>query len=367
MLDAYQLPDPVKLVVAIDKNQPLQVAALLAKGSDPNACLKLQSGESITLLEYASRKDGGDVDLVGMLLAAGADARADPLSGWSFAREFRNDGLGASFCEEFARRFSMDHSTMLEEYRGIGRRQDEEDVSIFSESRPSCYGFLRGLADASGLLHAAAMVGDPEHICKLLFEDFDPNNEVEIDGLPGKIYSPLCLAFYSGSTARQHCIHLLLAGRADPFLPSSGMSLQGSPWTLLGAAEWRPEQGKESTVRRDDTVALHRLLQRVPRRCAIKEGKQAAEWLWRCINLHQAVTTRLVRTRVEYLLPRISLGDLVRAGLALWPSERREEEDLRKQLVDELLCLSTQYDNLEAVGLLIRAKANVNAHDTNKR
>ena len=77
------------------------------------------------------------------------------------------------------------------------------------------------------------------------------------------MHTPLSLAFFSGSdlSERENCMRLLIAGRADPFLPSS------ENWTLLDEAA-------------DKKGWLWKLLQSIPQgNRAITDTETAANWI----------------------------------------------------------------------------------------
>ena len=343
-------PSSGALCRAVDEQDFGRVVYLLALGADPNATVELESDDIVPLLWFAAARDSA---IVFALLAAHADPTCRlPESGSSFAAIESSGWLEGEpkLLEEIVRFRETDPGAMVEEYRRIGRTRDDDTVNRDDERRAHHFSFLESLSE-SDLLHAAAMVCDAETICWALANgQVNPNEEVSIGRV---VHTPLSLAFFSGSdlSERGHCMRLLIAGRADPFLPSS------VNWTLLDEAA-------------DKKGRLWKLLQSIPQRNRkITDTETAANWIVHRLRHGEEVDTEFARSVLNYLVPRISFEDLVDALLAI-PFSRFEEGEPRgrySRLFHELLCLSAQHDVENVVTRLLDKGVQVDYQDAGGR
>ena len=344
-------PSSDALAQAIQEQNVGKVAYLLALGADPNATVELESHDIVPLLWFAAGWDSAISCFA--LLAAHADPTCRlPKTGSSFAAIESSGWLEgeSKLLEEIVRFRETDPGAMVEGYRRIGRTRDDETVNRDDERRAHHFSFLENLSE-SHLLHAAAMVCDVEHICWALADgQVDPNDEVSIGNI---IHTPLSLAYHSGSdlSERGLCMRLLIAGRADPFLPSS------VNWTLLDAAA-------------DEKGRLWKLLQSIPQgNRAIRDTETAANWIVSRLQRGSEADTEFASSVLNYLVPRISFEDLVDALLAI-PFSRFEEGEPReryRRLFHELLCLSAQHDMEHVVTRLLDKGVQVDYQDAGAR
>ena len=285
-----------------------------------------------------------------LLLAAGADPHAS-LDGWSLAKALTSGELDASFREDLVRFLEADCDTLLEEYRTVEECPDNEiDVSDIAS-------FFRNLRKED-LLHAAAALCDFETICQLLScpsLGFDPNEEIELNEA---LVSPLSLAYYSHDPDSDLCVHSLLAARADPHMPSMERTLEEGFWTLARAA------------RGDEQADMLQTLKQIPlRNRTIRQPEAAAEWIWSRISC-VGVTTAVVESMLEYLMPCLYLDELVREVLATTAESPEDEEpfaELYLPLAKQLLCASARVNDDKAVELLLRQGTEVDSHDDSNR
>ena len=130
-------------------------------------------------------------------------------------------------------------------------------------------------------------------------------------------------------------------------------------WTLAAAA------------RADQKHAVVKILQNIPmmRNLAIAHPATAAKWIWSRIRRVE-VTTAVVESMLDYLVPCMYLDELVQEVLAI-KAEPSEDEGtyavLYWRLADQLLCLSAQHDDDKAVAQLLGANTDVESHDDSKR
>ena len=321
------------------------MAAYLATGSDPTGSVELDDGSFTSILELASSVGKPDAELVFLLLAARADPNAVSPSGWSI-------NYDPDFTECLDSFFGLDCDVLLEEYRMMGRTGDHSPVSLFDEADVAS--FLQNLRQED-LLHAAAILCDVVTICQLCHQSaFDPNKEIEINGV---FACPLSLVYHSSDKDSALCLKSLIVARADPHMPLLGGSSAG--WTLAAAA------------RTDQKHAVVKILQNIPmmRNLAIAHPATAAKWIWSRIRRVE-VTTAVVESMLDYLVPCMYLDELVQEVLAI-KAEPSEDEGtyavLYWRLADQLLCLSARYDDDKAVEQLLRASADVASHDDSER
>ena len=322
------------------------MAAYLATGSDPTGSVELDDGSFTSILELASSVGKPDAELVFLLLAARADPNAVSPSGWSRADD-------PDFTECLDSFFGSDCDVLLEECRMMGRTGDHSPVSLFDEADVAS--FLQNLRQED-LLHAAAILCDVVTICQLVCHQsaFDPNKEIEINGV---FACPLSLVYHSSDTDSALCLKSLIVARADPHMPLLGGSSAG--WTLAAAA------------RADQKHAVVKILQKIPmmRNLAIAHPATAAKWIWSRIRRVE-VTTAVVESMLDYLVPCMYLDELVQEVLAIRAEPSEDEETfavLYWRLAEQLLCLSAQYDDDKAVEQLLRASADVASHDDSER
>ena len=330
------------------------VACLLATGAEPDGNVKLEGGDAVSMLFVATnsqRKRKPDVKLVFLLLAAGADPHAPSRYGWSLAKALTSRELDASFHEDVLRFCQADCDTLLEEYRSVEECPDNEiDVSGIAS-------FFRNLRKED-LLHAAAALCDFERICQLLYcpsAEFDPNREIELNGA---LVCPLSLAYYSRDPDSDLCVYSLLAARADPHMPSMERRLGEGFWTLAGAA------------RMDEQADMLETIKQIPlRNRTIVHPEAGAEWIWSGISC-VGVTTAVVASMIDYLLPCMYLHELVREVLATTAASPEDEETIAELywvLAEQLLCASARVNDDKAVELLLGKGTNVDSHDDSKR
>ena len=331
----------------------LQVACLLATGSDPNGNVELENGDPVSMLFVATKCRKPDVKLVFLLLAAGADPHASSPRpyGWSLAKALTSRELDASFHEDLLTFLTTDCDTLLEDFRKLEECPDNEiDVSDIAS-------FFRNLRKED-LLHAAAALCDLESLCQLLYcpsVEFDPDREIKLNGA---LVSPLSLAYYSRDPDSDLCVYSLLAARADPHIPSMERKLGDGFWTLARAV------GNDEQA--DMLQKLKLIALRIP---TIVHPKAAAEWIWSRISC-VGVTTAVVESMLEYLMPYMYLHELVREVLTERAESPEDEEtfvELYWQLAEQLLCASAHFSDDKAVELLLRQGTEVDSHDDSKR
>ena len=329
-----------------------KVACLLATGSDPNGNVNLESGGAASMLFVATKCQKPDVKRVFLLLAAGADPHASSRYGWSLAKALTSGKLDAGFHEDLLTFLTTDCDTLLEDYRTVEECPDNEiDVSDIAS-------FFRNLRKED-LLHAAAALCDFETICQLLYcpdLEFDPNREIELNGA---LACPLSLAYYSHDPDSDLCVYSLLAARADPHMPSRERKVRGEGfWTLAGAA------------RVDELADMLQTLKQIPlRNRTIVHPGEAGEWIWSRISC-VGVTTAVVESMLEYLMPCMYLDELVRELLDTTAASPEDEErfaELYWQLAKQLLCASARVNDDKAVELLLRQGMEVDSHDDSNR
>ena len=315
-------------------------------GSDPTGSVEMDDGSSMSILELASAVGKPDAELVFLLLAARADPNAVSPSGWSRADD-------PDFTECLDSFFGSDCDVLLEECRMMGRTVDHSPVSLFDKADVAS--FLQNLRQED-LLHAAAILCDAVIICQLVCHQsaFDPNKEIEINGV---FACPLSLVYHSSDTDSALCLKSLIVARADPHMPLLGGSSAG--WTLAAAA------------RADQKHAVVKILQDIPmmRNLAIAHPATAAKWIWSRIRRVE-VTTAVVKSMLDYLVPCMYLDELVQEVLAIRADPSEDEETfavLYWRLAEQLLCLSARYDDDKAVEQLLRASADVASHDDSER
>ena len=325
-----------------------RVARLLATGADPNGNFKLEGGHAVSMLFVATYQKP-DVKLVFLLLAAGADPHAPTLRhGRSLAEAWTSRELDASIHEGVLRFCQADCDTLLEKYRNEEECPDNElDVSDMAS-------FFRNLRKED-LLHAAAALCDFEGICQLLYcrrPEFDPNREIKLNGA---LVCPLSLAYYSRDPDSDLCVYAMLI-RADPHMPSMERTLgelgEGF-WTLAGAARMDEQADMLETIKQ---IQLRNRI--------IVHPEVAADWIWSRISC-VGVTTAVVESMVDYLLPCMYLHELVREVLATTAAS--PEDELYWQLAEQLLCVSAQVNDDKTVELLLGKGTNVDSHDASKR
>ena len=339
-----------------------EVASLLAAGLDPNGCVDMQDGTTASMLFLASMSPKPKAQLAILLLVAGADPEAVSPSGWSLAKALRTRKLDASFQEDLESFIKMDYDTLLEEYRTMGRSGEcaPDSVPDSGLDKIEIESFMRNVQNKQDLLHAAAMLCDFDTICQLLARHrgaLDLNAEIKMNG---HLLSPLSLAYYSRDQDSDLCVQSLLAVRADPHMPSRKELLTDTSkcWTLAGAA------------RKDEQFDLVKILKQIPlRNRTIVHPEAAAKWIWSRIRRVE-VTTALVKSMLDYLVPCMFLDELVQEVLAMRPESREDEEPfavLYWRLAGQLLCLSAQHDDDKAVERLLRETVDVESHDDSKR
>ena len=343
------------LASAVFKQDLNKVASLLAAGLDPNGCVDTQDGTTANMLFLALMSPKPKAQLAILLLAVRADPDAPSRDGWNLIKAMRTRDLDANFREDLENLVNVDCDTLLEEYRTMGRSGKCTPGSDFDEI--DIASFLRN-ARKEDLLHAAAMLCDFETICQLLYcDEFDPNGEIEFNE---HLVSPLSLAYCSRNQASDLCVHSLLAARADPHMPSMEELLADASkcWTLAEAA------------RADEQLDLVKILKEIPlRNRTIAQPEAAAKWIWSRIR-RVAVTTALVKSMLDYLVPCMFLDELVQELLAMRAESGEDEEPfaaLYWQLAEQLLCLSAQHDDDKAVAQLLGANTDVESHDDSKR
>ena len=327
-----------------------RVACLLATGADPNGNCKLVGGDTVSMLFVATKCQKRDAKLVFLLLAAGADPYA-PTSrhGWSLAEALTSRELDASIHEGVLRFCQADCDTLLEVYRNEEECPDNEiDVSDIAS-------FFRNLRKED-LLHAAAALCDFEGICQLLYcrsPEFDPNREIKLNGA---LVCPLSLAYYSCDPDSDLCVYAMLI-RADPHMPSMEMKLPAGEgfWTLAGAARMDEQADMLETIKQ---IQLRNRI--------IVHPEVAADWIWSRISC-VGVTTAVVESMVDYLLPCMYLHELVREVLAASPEDEETVAEHYWQLAEQLLCASARVNDDKTVELLLGKGTNVDSHDASKR
>ena len=171
-------------------------------------------------------------------------------------------------------------------------------------------------------------------------------------------WSPLSLAYYSRDPDSDLCVYSLLAARADPHIPSMERKLGDGFWTLARAV------GNDEQA--DMLQKLKLIALRIP---TIVHPKAAAEWIWSRISC-VGVTTAVVESMLEYLMPYMYLHELVREVLTERAESPEDEEtfvELYWQLAEQLLCASAHFSDDKAVELLLRQGTEVDSHDDSKR
>ena len=329
------------------------MAAHLATGSDPSGSVVLHGDRTVSILELASSVEKPDVELVFLLLAGRANPNAVSPSGWSMVKALRTRNFDPNFKECLDSFFGSDCDVLLEQCRMMGRTGDRSPVELFDEADVAS--FLQNLRQED-LLHAAAILCDVVIICQLVCHHsaFDPNKEIEINGV---LACPLSLVYYSSDKDSALCLKSLIVARADPHMPLVGGSSAG--WTLAAAA------------RNDQKHALVKILQKIPmiRNLAIAHPATAAKWIWSRIRRVE-VTTAVVKSMVDYLVPCMYLDELVQEVLAIRAEPSEDEETfavLYWRLATQLLCLSARYEDDKAVEQLLRASTDVESHDDSER
>ena len=329
-----------------------QVACLLATGSDPNGNVELKNGDAVSMLFVATKRRKPDVKLVFLLLAAGADPHASsprPYGSWSLAKALTSRELDASFHGNVFRFLEADCDTLLEECRSV---EDWPDNEIGVSDIASFFRNLR----KEDLLHAAAALCNFESLCQLLYcpsPKFDPDREINLNGA---LVSPLSLAYYSRDPDSHLCVYSLLAARADPYMPSMERKLGEGFWTLAGAA------------RVDEQADMLQTLKQIPLRTLVHPGA-AADWIWSRISC-VGVTTAMVESMLEYLVPCMYLDELVREVLTERAASPEDEEpfaELYWKLAEQLLCVSARFNDDKTVELLLREETDVDSLDDSKR
>jgi len=343
-----------RLAQAVYKQDLHLVASYLATGSDPTGIIELGDDRTMSILELwfqHSTVEKPDVEIVFLLLAARADPDTVSPSGWSMVKALRTRNFDPDLKECFDNFFGSDCDLLLEECRMVCRTGDRIPASLFEEADVAS--FLQNLRQED-LLHAAAIFCDFVHICQLVYNAFDPNEEIEINGA---LACPLSLVYYSSDEDSTLCLQSLIAARADPHMPLSGGPSAG--WTLAAAA------------RDDQNHAVVKILEKIPmmRNLAIAHPATAAKWIWSRI-WRVEVTTAAVKSMLDYLVPCMYLGELVEEVLAIRAKPEEDEETftvLYWRLAEQLLCLSARYDDDKAVEQLLRASADVASHDDRER
>lgn len=327
------------------------MAAHLATGSDPSGSVVLHGDRTVSILELALSVEKPDAELVFLLLAGRANPNAVSPSGWSMVKALRTCNFDPNFKECLDSFFGSDCDVLLEQCRMMGRTGDR---SLFDEADVAS--FLQNLRQED-LLHAAAILCDVVIICQLVCHHsaFDPNKEIEINGV---LACPLSLVYYSSDKDSALCLKSLIVARADPHMP---LLQRGSSagWTLAAAA------------RNDQKHALVKILQKIPmiRNLAIAHPATAAKWIWSRIRRVE-VTTAVVKSMVDYLVPCMYLDELVQEVLAIRAEPSEDEETfavLYWRLATQLLCLSARYEDDKAVEQLLRASTDVESHDDSER
>ena len=342
------------LWLAVHKQDVKQAAVHLAAGADPSGILTLEDHSIVSILQLACLSEKPDAEVVLLLLAAGADPEAVSPSGWSLSKALR---ARKNLRECLNHCFATDCDVLLAYCQEMGSSEECPGSHIDGLDIAS---FLRNLREED-LLHAAVALCDAMTICQLLtFRDddaYDLNAEIEING---RLVSPLSLAYYSPYADSDRCVLILLAARADPHMPLSKEFLaDGSDsWTLARAA------------RADKHLETLEILKQLPLRSrTIVQPEAAAEWIWHRISC-VGVTTAVVASMLEYLTPCMYLDELVREVLATTAESPEDEEpfaELYWKLAEQLLCVSTRFNDDKTVELLLRQGTKVDSHDDSNR
>ena len=117
----------------------------------------------------------------------------------------------------------------------------------------------------------------------------------------------------------------------------------------------------------DKQADLLKIIKQIPlRNRTIVQPKAAAEWIWSRISC-VAVTTAVVASMLDYLVPCMYLHELVREVLAESPEDEKLFAELYCPLAEQLLCASARFNDDKAVELLLREGTEVDSHDDSKR
>ena len=120
----------------------------------------------------------------------------------------------------------------------------------------------------------------------------------------------------------------------------------------------------------DELADMLQTLKQIPLRSrTIRQPGAAAEWIWHRISC-VGVTTAVVASMLEYLMPCMYLDELVREVLATTAESPEDEEsfaELYLPLAKQLLCASARFNDDKAVELLLRQGMEVDSHDDSNR